>query len=203
MTNSIVFMFSGQGSQYFNMGRSLYERNPVFSHWMQKLDAKIADRLGMSVLSVLYDYTRQKSEVLSNIMYTYPAVFMTEYALAQTLMEDGIFPDYVMGASMGEFVSAAVSSVMDIEDIIDCIIRQAEVFRDCCCYGSMLAVMHSPDIFYSLPLFYKCCELAGINFDSHFVVSGTRTALEDISGYLGKNDIPHQMLPVEILFILV
>lgn len=54
-----VFMFSGQGSSYFQMGRELFDQNETFHHWMVRLDG-VAQRLsGASVIETLYG-VRQK-----------------------------------------------------------------------------------------------------------------------------------------------
>ena len=40
---SVVFMFSGQGSQYYQMGRDLMRNLPSFRKWMEKLDGMFRD----------------------------------------------------------------------------------------------------------------------------------------------------------------
>jgi acyl transferase domain-containing protein len=46
----IVFMFSGQGSQYYHMGKELFLKDPLFREWMQNLDALAYEMIGQSVL---------------------------------------------------------------------------------------------------------------------------------------------------------
>jgi acyl transferase domain-containing protein len=47
-------MFSGQGSHYYQMGKALYEENPVFRRWMQDADAIYQDQVGLSIINELY-----------------------------------------------------------------------------------------------------------------------------------------------------
>ncbi|AWX57291.1 hypothetical protein AB432_020535 [Brevibacillus brevis] len=41
MEKPVVFLFSGQGSQYDQRGKDLFDQNPVFRKWMLRLDEKV------------------------------------------------------------------------------------------------------------------------------------------------------------------
>src|SRR5690349_11489627 len=85
-----VFMFSGQGSQYFQMGKELFNKNDTFRTWMVRLD-EIARRLaGRSVIETLYSEAHRKADRFDCTLLTHPAIFMVEYSLAQTLMQAGL-----------------------------------------------------------------------------------------------------------------
>ncbi len=51
----VVFLFTGQGAQYLNMGRQLYETQPVFRKVMERCDEILRPYLGVSLLDVLYN----------------------------------------------------------------------------------------------------------------------------------------------------
>ena len=110
--STIVFMFSGQGSQYYQMGRELFEGHSIFRDWMYDLDAIAYSAGRQSVLSHLYNETNKISDEFNQLLYSHPAIFMVEYALAQILLDRGIKPDYLLGTSIGEYASAALSEVM-------------------------------------------------------------------------------------------
>ncbi|XOS93736.1 acyltransferase domain-containing protein [Brevibacillus laterosporus] len=59
MNPSIVFMYSGQGSQYYQMGRALFEQNNIFRSYMYELDAKVRELIGVSVRSELYEINKK------------------------------------------------------------------------------------------------------------------------------------------------
>lgn len=46
---------------------------------------------------------------------------MVEYFLYKVLEDRGIYFDYVLGLSLGEFVLVVVLGVLDVENILDCI----------------------------------------------------------------------------------
>lgn len=118
MSRPIIFMFSGQGSHYYQMGRELYENNPVFKTWILKIGKLVQKLIGQSIVNLLYYDGFKKSDVFNRTLYTHPSIFMVEYALSQVLLDKGIVPDGVLGASLGEFTSAAFTGVMSLEDTI-------------------------------------------------------------------------------------
>jgi trans-AT polyketide synthase/acyltransferase/oxidoreductase domain-containing protein len=139
---------------------------------------------------------KKKSDLFNQTLYTHPAIFMVEYALAQVLMDSGIKPDYVLGTSIGEFASAALSDVMTFEESLLELIKQAEVLEDQCEEGGMLAILHDPNLYHENQFIYGNSELVSVNFHSHFVVSGQKNSLKDIEQYLKANQICCQALPV-------
>ena len=60
-----VFMFSGQGSQYYRMGEPLYEGNEVFRGWMDRLDAHASALCGTSIVRMVYDPARSRSDTFA------------------------------------------------------------------------------------------------------------------------------------------
>lgn len=196
MKRPIVFMFSGQGSQYFNMGMDFYTSYPVFRSTMEKLDGIFKNITGKSVLQVLYDRSKKKSDDFDDLFYTHPAIFMVEYSITQVLLEMGIHPDFVLGASLGEFAAAAVSGVVSCEDILQCLVKQVQLLESCCEKGGMLAVVHDYKLFNREPVIYKNSELASINYSSHFIVSGSTEGLAKIESFLKSNEVLFFRLPV-------
>ncbi|MEW5804471.1 MAG: acyltransferase domain-containing protein [bacterium] len=196
MNQFTIFMFSGQGSHYYQMGRELFEQNPVFRKNVLDGDRIVSEMTGVSIISQIYSNVYKKSDQFSHTLYTHPAIFLVEYALAQVVMEIGINPDYVLGASLGGFAAAAIAGVIPFETALTAVVRQAEALETLCPQGGMMAVIHSPDLFFENPLFHEHLELAAVNFPSHFVVSGDRKSLSDIQILLEEKKIIFQMLDV-------
>jgi bacillaene synthase trans-acting acyltransferase len=194
-----VFMFSGQGSQYFHMGRALYDGNDTFRVWMDRLDGAARRLSGRSVIETLYSGARGKGEPFDQTVLTHPAIFMVEYSLAQALMQVRVMPDLVLGVSMGSFAAAAVAGLIDVEDALAAVIRQAVALEERSEPGGMIAVLADPALFAEDFLSARG-ELAAVNFSSHFVVSARRTELAEIEAALKKDNVSHQRLPVAFPF---
>ncbi|MGD0832563.1 MAG: acyltransferase domain-containing protein [Terracidiphilus sp.] len=193
--SQIIFMFSGQGSQYFHMGEALFHGNRTFREWMLGLDDVVRRLSGHSVLQPLYSKECGKGDPFNRTLLTHPSIFMVEYSMAQCLMQAGIWPDMVLGVSLGSFAAAAVAGCIGVEDALTAVVQQAMAIEECCESGGMTAVLAD------LAIFRDCFldeygELGAVNFSSHFVVSARRTDLAEIETRLKKNGIGYQRLPV-------
>ncbi|MCP4147657.1 MAG: ACP S-malonyltransferase, partial [bacterium] len=196
----IVFMFSGQGSQYFHMGKELFQKEPRFRYWLEKLDDRTYDITGRRVLDSLYNERKNVSHVFDCTLDTHPAIFMVEYALARLVMEKGIQPDGVLGSSLGEFAAAAVAGCLSPETALDLVVNQAQSIESLCPKGAMLTVLHSPAIYNNTPLLYENSTIASVNYSSHFVLSGAPEKLREIAAFLQNQLIDVLLLPVTFAY---
>jgi acyl transferase domain-containing protein len=196
MSDQVVFMFSGQGSHYYQMGRELYEHHPGFRKWMLMGDGLVSDLIGLSLLEQLYNDSLRKGDRFDRTLYTHPAIFLVEYALTRVVMDMGIEPTHVLDSSLGGFTAAAVAGVLSFEEALTAVVEQAKALETHCPPGGMMAILHPVHLYFDDPLLYEHLELAGINFPNHFVVSGRPEALSDIHGYLKNKKISLQLLPI-------
>lgn len=194
-----VFLFSGQGSQTYAMAADLYRHNPEFRRHLTDLDARFQAILGHSVVSVLYGGA-PRSEPLSDILISHPAIFMVEYALAQVMIGSGLTPEAVVGASLGEIAAATIAGSIPLGTAVSLVANQARVFSRAPQRGGMVAVLHDLEAARSLGLFERGVELAAVNYDSNFVVTGDAPALASVKALLRQRGIAFQELPVSYAF---
>jgi trans-AT polyketide synthase/acyltransferase/oxidoreductase domain-containing protein len=193
-------MFSGQGSQHYQMGKELYEQHGIFRKWMERLDAEARNLMGRSLVEVLYERGKTEDAAFDEIRLTNPAIFSVEYALYRVFAESGITPDAVLGVSLGEYAAAAAAGVLSWRETLSLVIAQAEAFENRCPKGAMCAVLYDPDLFHKTPLLYEQSELAARHYPNHFVVSGAPGAIASIEAYLDERGIGFLHLPVSFGF---
>ncbi len=195
----LVFMFSGQGSQYYQMGKALFDGNAVFRRWMVEMDRIALSQTSRSVLRTLYDPARGKGQPFDELSSSHPAIFMVEYALARTLIESGVEPDMVLGASLGTFAAAAVAGAVSMEDALSTVLDQAAFIASAAPPGGMLAVLAPPALHAEAGLAAHC-DIAAYNFPSHFVVSAAVQQLALVEAMLTERGVVHQRVPVGYAF---
>ncbi|WP_256080284.1 ACP S-malonyltransferase [Massilia sp. YIM B04103] len=193
-----VFMFSGQGSQYRQMGHELYRREPVFRSTMQRLDPLVRSRCGESVLAALYEDANGEQQ-LKRVRISHPAIFMVEYALARTLIAADVQPDLVLGSSLGSYAAAAIADCVDAETALQAVIEKALMLERHCAPGCMVAVMGDPAAYLRSGL-QDICELAARNFSGHSVLAMPLDQLARVENHLRQNGLAFQRLDVEFAF---
>lgn len=122
---SVVFMFSGQGSQYVNMGMELYIMEPIFREEIDRCLNILKDISDLDVKEILYpseENYQQAAERINETKITQLIIFIFEYALAKYLIKLGITPSSMIGYSFGEYVAAQISGVISLEDVLKVII---------------------------------------------------------------------------------
>jgi acyl transferase domain-containing protein len=194
-----VFMFSGQGSQYYQMGRALFDQEPAFRNRLLNLDEVVRSLNGHSVVDALYRAGRAKADTFDDLSLTHPAIFMVEIALAELLIEAGVVPDLVLGCSLGSFAAATVAGCLTAEDALVAVVRQAEAVQAHCEAGGMIAVLEAQSLTDG-EFLHRHGDLAAVNFDKHFVVSANRPGLERIEAELRERQATFQRLPVHFAF---
>jgi acyl transferase domain-containing protein len=195
-----LFMFSGQGSQYFGMGAELYEQVPVFRSAIEELDAVAARRLGTSVAGLLYGGTRRRSDPFLGTRFTGAAIFMVEYALGRTLQERGVRPDAVLGSSLGTMAAACVAGCLHAATALESIIEKAIILETHCPPGGMVAVLADPQLYLNEPELHERADLAGISSPTHFVIAAPSEDLPAITRWLAERNVASQSLPVSQAF---
>lgn len=197
MSKSVVFMFSGQGSHHYNMGEKLFEGNSIFRQWMYELDEIARKITGDSVISKIY--SKNSTGAFDQLLYTHPAIFMVEYSLSQVLIEAGVKPSCVLGASLGEVVAATVAGTLGYENALANIINQSKIFEENCRVSGMLAIF-APLELQNDPVIRRNSQIVGVNFESHFVISATVQKLNKIEDFLNAKQVLFQRLPVSYGF---
>ena len=202
----VVWTFSGQGSQSYGMARELFETEPAFRKTFLELSSFIEPELGSSLADIIYSAPPSDAagsatstpRVFDNILHTHPALFITQYAMAEMMLARGWRPDAVLGYSLGEFVAAAVTEVMTPRQALGAVMRSARILKEKGPAGTMAAILTRPDIFEAEQELFAPCVLAASNTARHFVISGPAADIERIRLALKARSI--QLIPLPISY---
>lgn len=192
-------MFSGQGSQYYQMGKELYEQHKQFRYWMDHCNEMVSPLIKTSLIDVLYQ-GKGKSDPFDNILYTTPALLCIQYSMFNVLEEMDIQPDFLMGYSIGELNAAVVSGAICLEDGIRLAFNIGKLTNEKTKPANMLAIMGSKSIITDFPDVFLNCWLTAENFSDNFVVSALPNTIKDLHEILKKKNIMSQILPVNYGF---
>ena len=199
--SKVIWMFSGQGSQYFGMGRDLYQSDPIFRGMMDFCDVHVQGLIGVSMIDIIHPKQQQdRSLPFDNLSHSHPALFCIQFSLAQTLLRKGLKPDLLLGYSLGEWVALTVSGALPFATTLEILIQQAALLENHTPQGAMLAVMSSPEIFTHKAAMFQGTTIGAYNFETHFVITGTRAAIERAQTQLRMSDISSHLLPVNTAF---
>ncbi|MFZ0962500.1 MAG: beta-ketoacyl synthase N-terminal-like domain-containing protein [Terriglobia bacterium] len=191
---TVAFMFPAQGAQYANMGRDLYEAEPVFREEIDRCVNQLRPRLGLDLRKLLFPEENDVEEAsgqLQQTRITQPAVFTVDYALARLWMSWGIMPAAMVGHSLGEYVAATLSGVFDLEDALTLVAERGGLMQELP-PGRMLAVHLSEDELQ--PWLREDVSLAAVNAPGLSVVSGPVEAIERLADAFRAEQIDVQPL---------
>ncbi|KAL7066038.1 hypothetical protein ACR3K2_35190, partial [Cryptosporidium serpentis] len=187
----IVFMYTGQGSQYVDMCKDLYESEPVFRDAMNLCDKLFSSTLNQSLIDIIYpkNPTQENNNVLSETSFTQPAIFAIEYSLTKLWESIGIQPSAVMGHSLGEFAAAVVSGVMTIQEGATLVAHRAAIISSLPTKDGVMAACRASEeqVLKSIKNFglESTVSVAAINGPKNVTISGSRSSVMKIISDIG------------------
>jgi acyl transferase domain-containing protein/acyl carrier protein len=130
-----VWVFSGQGSQWAEMGAELLAHEPVFAEWVAKAEPLVAREAGFSVTEAM-----SAPETVTGIDRVQPVLFTMHVALAAAMRSYGVRPAAVIGHSLGEVAAAVVAEALSLEDGVRVICRRSRLCKRLAGAGAMASV---------------------------------------------------------------
>ncbi|MCC3496610.1 MAG: acyltransferase domain-containing protein [Microcoleus sp. PH2017_15_JOR_U_A] len=190
----VVFMFSGQGSQYINMSLEVYQVEPTFREQIDLCSEILKPYLGIDLRHVLYPSAAEAEAATNQLTQTaiaQPALFAIEYALAKLWMSWGVHPQAMIGHSIGEYVAACLAGVFSLEEGLSLVAARGKLMQQLPA-GSMLAVPLTEQ--QVKPLLGNKLDLAAINGASLSVISGAIDAVDELEQKLKEKGIEGRRL---------
>ncbi len=195
----LAFVFSGQGSQWWKMGRELYQRETLFSKLIDQIDRLLTPHMGWSLIDVLMD--DENASLLDQTLYAQPAIFALQLGLVRLYKQWGITPDALVGHSVGEVAAACVSGALSLEDGVVLIAHRAKLMQAATGNGRMASIKISLDALqpYIEDYKHRVC-IAAVNSPDAIVLSGEAQALDELLEVLQAKGIVAVPMPVNYAF---
>jgi [acyl-carrier-protein] S-malonyltransferase len=174
----LAFIFPGQGSQSFGMGKDFYDNFPVVKEMIQSA----SDRLSIDFKSLLFE----ENDLLEQTQFTQPAILLVS-SIAHKLFENElpVKPVFTLGHSLGEFSSLVAAKALDVNDAVEVVHNRGKFMAQACegKEASMLVVLGLNDetvekICFKAQSEGKLVWAANYNVDGQIVIAGAKADLQ-------------------------
>jgi acyl transferase domain-containing protein/NADPH:quinone reductase-like Zn-dependent oxidoreductase/thioesterase domain-containing protein/acyl carrier protein len=194
-----VFVFSGQGPQWWGMGRELLQQEIVFRNKIEQCDQLFREWGNWSLLEELS--RDEKSSRLQQTAFAQPAIFALQVALADLWRSWGVRPAAVVGHSVGEAAAAHVAGILTLREAARVIFHRGRCMNSAPDSGRMLAASldakRAGEIAANFP---REVTVAAFNSPNSVTFSGEVAPLEQIAKTLEARGVFNRFLQVKYAF---
>jgi myxalamid-type polyketide synthase MxaD len=193
----LAFVFSGQGSQWFGMGRTLLHDEPCFREMIERCELALRPHTDWSLIAELAA-THSAHSRLNEVDVIQPALFAVQVALASLWQSWGVEPYAVVGHSMGEVAAAYVAGALNLEDAALIICTRSKLVKRTVGQGAMASVELSiEDSRRAIAGYEARVSIAVSTSPTSTVLSGDPRALAEILEQLTARDVFCRMIKVD------
>ncbi len=195
----VVFVFSGQGSQWIGMGRRLLTEEPVFRTALEDCEEILRRYVSWSLMNELQ--APEERSRLAETKVVQPVLFAIQVGLARLLKSWNIRPSAVIGHSVGEVAAAYVAGVLPLDDAARLVALRGRIMQKATGLGKMVWVaLPAVEAAVAIAGYEGELAVAAINDPGSVVLSGATAALDDVIGTLSRRGVQCRPLKVNYAF---
>ncbi len=205
----VAFLYTGQGSQYVNMLKTLAGEEPLVRQTFDEADAVMTPLLGRPLSSYIFidgddpAAVKTLNQQLMQTEITQPAVLAVDIALTRLLGAYGVQPDMVMGHSLGEYGALVAAGALTLPSALEAVsARGREMTKVSMADNGAMAAVFAPmaDISRIVDAADGYVVIANINSTSQAVVGGATDAVERIIERFTAEGFTATRIPVSHAF---
>ena len=193
----VAFVMSGQGPQWWRMGRELMHREPVFRRVIEQCDAAMR---GIANFSLLEELGRSEEDSqLHRTEVAQPAIFAMQVGLAELWKSWGVQPAAVAGHSVSEIAAACVAGLFSLEQGARITALRAQFMESCARgEGRMLAVgLDEEEAQALINKHDRTVSIAAFNGPRSLTLAGPRQSIEAIFAELEPQGVFARIVGVD------
>jgi len=187
----IAFLFPGRAEALVNMGKDLYDHNPVFKELMDEGFEYLKTITKKEYKELLFT-DEDQTQYLQTPLVADPLLVLLEYALGMLLKKAGLTANYLTGQGTGEIAACAVSGAMSIETALKLAVSRAELLEKESAKTGLKAALTEKE---AQNYIDKTITIAAVNGSQQVVFSGSKTAIAKLKTRLEEDGIPSSLLP--------
>ena len=197
--SDLVFVFSGQGSQWLGMGRQLLAGEPVFRAKLEECHEALRRHVSWSLLDEIA--APEERSRLAETEVVQAVLFAIQVALAGLLESWNVRPRAVIGHSIGEVAAAQVAGALSLEDAARVVSWRGRIMQQATGLGKMVWVgLPAADAARAIAGRDADLAIGSINDPGSAVLSGATAAIDEVVGMLSKRGIASRPLKVNYAF---
>ncbi|MCB1397002.1 MAG: SDR family NAD(P)-dependent oxidoreductase, partial [Rhodobacteraceae bacterium] len=194
-----VFVYAGQGTQWWAMARGLLGREPVFDAAIDACEALFAALGDWSLRAELLRPEGQSR--MDNTAIAQPAIFAVQVALTQLWASWGIHPSACVGHSVGEVAAAWAAGVLDLPTAARVIFHRGRCMEATPHRGRMLAAaLPEAEARALIAAQEGHVSLGAVNSPGMVTLAGDPAPLQRLADDLAARGVFHRFLQVNYAF---
>lgn len=196
--HKVVFLYTGQGSQYIEMGKDLYTNFSVYKENFDLCSDLASEYLDVSLVDLVFNEVNQ--EMIHQTKYSQAALFSLEYSLSKLLLSFEIYPDVLIGHSIGEYAAACIAGVFSLADAVKLVCHRGIYMQEVTEKGAMYSVFVKELVIHEYIAAHPLVSIAAYNTPDQLVLSGSQPVVESIIAKLAADGISSSKLNVSHAF---
>ncbi|MGW5638257.1 SDR family NAD(P)-dependent oxidoreductase, partial [Streptomyces sp. NPDC003832] len=188
----VTFVFPGQGSQWYGMGRELLAASPVFAARIAECQAALAPYVEWNLTELLNgpEADSRWADWIDHVEIIQPALWAMMISLAAVWESLGITPSAVVGHSQGELAAAVVAGAVTLDDAARVITARAAIGAELTGRGAVVSVAEGAEkLAERLAARHGTLCVGAVNSPSSTVVAGTHEALDALIAELEADGV--------------